>query len=56
MGAIRETLEGLIQGTVLTRNRDDLRSGLQMAISGRDRIFFEANPSRVLVIRALQSS
>ena len=53
MGAIRETLKGLIRGTVLTRSRDDLRSGLQMAISGRHRIFFEVDRARVLVIRVL---
>jgi toxin ParE1/3/4 len=53
MGAIRETLKGLVRGTVLTRNRDDLTAGLQMAISGRHRIFFEENQSRILVVRVL---
>jgi plasmid stabilization system protein ParE len=37
----------------VTRNRDDLRSGLQMATSGRHCIFFEADESRVLVLRVL---
>jgi plasmid stabilization system protein ParE len=41
MVAIRETLKGLVRGTVLSRNRDDLRPGLQMVVSGRHCIFFE---------------
>jgi toxin ParE1/3/4 len=54
MAALRETLKGLVRGTVVGRNRDDLRPGLlQMAISGRHCIFFEANLSRVLVVRVL---
>ena len=53
MGAIRDTLKGLVQGSVLTRNRDDLRPGLQMVVSGRHCIFFEADQSRVLVVRVL---
>ena len=53
MTAIRDTLKGLIRGTVLTRNRDDLRPGLKMATSGRHCIFFEADESRVLVVRVL---
>jgi plasmid stabilization system protein ParE len=53
MGAIRDTLKGLVRGTVVTRNRDDLRPGLQMASSGRHCAFFEANQSRVLVVRVL---
>ena len=53
MGAIRDTLKGLARGTVLTRNRDDLRPRLQMAASGRHCIFFEADESRVLVVRVL---
>jgi toxin ParE1/3/4 len=53
MGAIRDTLKGLVRGTVLTRNRDDLGPGLQMATSGRHCIFFEADQSRVLVVRVL---
>jgi toxin ParE1/3/4 len=53
MTAIRDTLKGLVRGTVPTRNRDDLRPGLQMATSGRHCIFFEADESRVLVLRVL---
>jgi toxin ParE1/3/4 len=53
MGAIRETLKAVVRGTVPARNRDDLRPGLQMATSGRHCIFFEANESRVLVVRVL---
>ena len=39
MTAIRDTLKGLVRGTVPTRNRDDLRLGLQMVISGRHASF-----------------
>lgn len=53
MGAIRDTLKGLVRGTVVTRSRDELRPGLQMATSGRHCIFFEADESRVLVVRVL---
>jgi toxin ParE1/3/4 len=53
MTALRDTLKELVRGTVLTRNRDDLRPGLKMATSGRHCIFFEANESRVLVVRVL---
>ena len=53
MTAIRDTLKRVVRGTVPTRNRDDLRSGLQMVPSGRYRIFFEADESRVLVVRVL---
>jgi toxin ParE1/3/4 len=53
MTAIRDTLKGLVRGTVLTRNRDELRPGLQMVTSGRHCIFFEANESLVLVVRVL---
>jgi toxin ParE1/3/4 len=53
MGAIRDTLKGLVRGTAVIRNRDDLRPGLQMASSGRHCIFLEANQSRVLVVRVL---
>lgn len=53
MTAIRDTLKGLVRGTVRTRNRDDLRPGLQMATTGRHCIFFEADESRVLVVRVL---
>ena len=47
MNALRETLKGLVRGTVVTRVRDDLRPGVQMATSGRHCIFFEADESRV---------
>jgi toxin ParE1/3/4 len=53
MTALRDTLKGLIAGTVVPRNRDDLRPGLQMAISGRHCVFFEADQSRILVVRVL---
>jgi len=53
IAAIRDTLKGLVQGTIATRNRDDLGSGLRMAASGRHCIFFEADESRVLVVRVL---
>ena len=53
MTAIRDTLKGLVRGTVLPRHRDDLTPGLQMATSGRHCIFFEADESRVLVVRVL---
>lgn len=53
MAAIRDTLKGVVRGTEVTRNRDDLRSGLQMATSGRHCVFFEADESRVLVVRVL---
>ena len=53
MDALRDTMKGLVWGTVVTRARDDLKAGLQMATSGRHRIFFEADESRVLVVRVL---
>lgn len=53
MRAIRDALKGLVRGTVPTRNPDDLRPRLQMATSGRHCIFFEADDSRVLVVRVL---
>ena len=53
MGAIRDTLKDVVRDTVVTRNRDDLGPGLQMATSGRHCIFFEADESRVLVVRVL---
>jgi toxin ParE1/3/4 len=53
MNALRETMKGLTAGTVVSRNRDDLRPGLLMASSGRHCIFFEADPSRILVVRVL---
>jgi toxin ParE1/3/4 len=53
MAALRDTMKRLIAGTAQSRSRDDLRLGLQMVTSGRHCIFFEADPSRVLVIRVL---
>lgn len=53
LNALRDTVKGLVRGTVVSRSRDDLRPGLQMATSGRHCIFFEADPSRVLVVRVL---
>jgi len=53
MAALRDTMKGLVAGTVVSRNRDDLRPGLHMATSGRHCIFFEADHSRVLVVRVL---
>ena len=53
MAALRDTMKGLVAGTVVSRERDDLRPGLQMAPSGRHCIFFEADPSRILVVRVL---
>lgn len=53
MEALRETLKGLVAGTVISRTRDDLRPGLQMATTGRHRVFFEADESRVLIVRVL---
>jgi toxin ParE1/3/4 len=43
MAALRDTMKGLLAGTVVSRNRDDLRPGLQMATSGRHCVFFEAD-------------
>lgn len=37
----------------MSRNRDDLRPGLQMVTSGRHCVFFEADQSRMLVVRVL---
>ena len=53
MAALRDTLKGLLTGTVVFRHRDDLRPGLQMATSGRHCVFFEADKSRILIIRVL---
>jgi toxin ParE1/3/4 len=53
MAALRDTIKGLLAGTVVSRNRDDLRPGLQMATSGRHRVFFEVDQSRILVVRVL---
>lgn len=51
--ALRDTMKGLVRGTVITRARDDLRPGVLMASSGRHSIFFEADDSRILVVRVL---
>jgi toxin ParE1/3/4 len=53
MADLRDTLKGLLAGTVVSRNRDDLRPGLQMATSGRHCVFFEADQSRILIVRVL---
>ena len=53
MAGLRDTMKGLVAGTVVSRNRDDLRPGLQMATSGRHCVFFEADQSRILVVRVL---
>lgn len=37
----------------VSRSRDDLRHGLHMAVSGHHCIFFEADDSRVVVVRIL---
>lgn len=56
MGALRATMEGLVRGTVFTRTRDDLMPAIQMASSGRHSIFFEADESRILIVRVLHDS
>ena len=43
MAALRDTMKGLVAGTVVVRNRDDLKPRLQMAVSGRHCVFFEAD-------------
>ena len=53
MDDLRDTMKGLVRGTVITRARDDLRPGVLMATSGRHSIFFEADDSRILVVRVL---
>ena len=53
MSALRDTMKGLVRGTVTSRERDDIRPGLRMATSGRHGIFFEADQFRILVIRVL---
>jgi len=35
MAALRDTMKGLVAGTVASRKRDDLRPGLHMTPSGR---------------------
>lgn len=56
MDALRETMTGLVRGTAFTRARDDLGPGIMTTTSGRHSIFFEADDSRVLVIRVLHDS
>ena len=56
MDALRDTMKGLVRGTVVTRTRDDLRPAIQMVTSGRHSIFFEAGESRILVVRVLHDS
>ncbi len=56
MDALRDTMKGLVRGTVFTRTRDDLRPAIQMARSGSHSIFFEADDSLVLVVRVLHQS
>ena len=53
MAALRETIKGLVAGTVPSRERDDLRPGLHLATSGRHCVFFEADYLRILVVRVL---
>lgn len=53
MDALRDTMKGLVRGTAVTRARDDLRPAVQMASSGRHTIFFEADDTRILVVRVL---
>lgn len=56
MDALRDTMKGLVRGTVVTRARDDIRPAIRMATSGRHHIFFEADESRILVVRVLHDS
>lgn len=56
MDALRDTLKGLVRGTVVTRDRDDLKPGVLMATSGRHSIFFETGESRILIVRVLHDS
>lgn len=56
MDALRNTMKGLLRGTVVTRARDDLRPAIQMVTSGSHSIFFEADESRILVVRVLHQS
>lgn len=51
--ALRDTMKGLVRGTVIARPRDDLRPGILMVASGRHSVFFEADDARVLVVRVL---
>lgn len=53
MTTLRDAMKGVVAGTVVSRERDDLRPGLQMTVSGRHCVFFEQDASRVLVVRVL---
>jgi toxin ParE1/3/4 len=53
IAALRDTMKRLVAGTAVSRSRDDVRPGLRMVASGRHCIFFEADESRVLVVRVL---
>lgn len=53
MAELRDVMKGLRAGTVVSRNRDDLRPGLHMATSGRHCVFFEIDESCILVVRVL---
>jgi len=53
MVALRDTMKNLVSGRTIGCERDDLRPGLRATVSGRHCIFFEADGSRVLVIRVL---
>ena len=53
MTALRDAMKGIVAGTVVSRVRADLRPGLCMALSDRHCVFFEEDPSRVLVVRVL---
>jgi toxin ParE1/3/4 len=56
LDALRDTMKGLAQGSVVSRPRSDLRPAILMATSGRHSIFFESDESRILVIRVLHDS
>ncbi len=56
MDALRDTMKGLMRGTVNTRARGDLGPGILMATSGRHCIFFKSDDARVLVFRVLHDS
>jgi toxin ParE1/3/4 len=53
IGAIRDTLKAIVRGTVVARNRDDLRPGLQVATCSRHCIFFGTDQTRILIVRVL---
>jgi len=56
MDALRDTMKGVVRGTVIARSRDDLRPGIQMTTSGRHCIFFESDETHVMVVRVLHDS